>query len=46
MKTIVHNIIFGKLWTDNCGEMELIKHITMDKFYMKFEPYSYFKGTP
>jgi len=46
VKTIVHNIVIGKLWIDNCGEMELINHTTNDKCYMKFEPYSYFGGTP
>merc|ERR1719369_2225425 len=46
VKTIVHNIVIGKLWRDNSGEMELTNHTTMDKCYMKFEPYSYFGGTP
>jgi len=46
VKTIVHNIVIGKLWIDNCGEMEVVNHKTMDKCYMKFEPYSYFGGTP
>jgi len=46
VKTIVHNIVIGKLWIDNCGEMEVINHRTNDKCYMKFEPYSYFGGTP
>ena len=23
VKTIVHNIVIGKLWIDNCGEMEV-----------------------
>ncbi len=31
---------------DNCGEMEVVNHKTGDKCYMKFEPYSYFGGTP
>jgi len=46
VKTIVHNIVIGKLWIDNSGEMELMNHTTNDKCYMKFEPYSYFGGTP
>ena len=25
VKTIVHNIVIGKLWIDNCGEMEVYK---------------------
>jgi len=46
VKTVVHNIVIGKLWIDNCGEMEVVNHKTGDKCYMKFEPYSYFGGTP
>lgn len=46
VKTVVHNIVIGKLWIDNCGEMEIVNHKTLDKCYMKFEPYSYFGGTP
>jgi len=46
VKTVVHNIVIGKLWVDNCGEMEVVNHRTQDKCYMKFEPYSYFGGTP
>ena len=26
VKTIVHNIVIGKLWIDNCGEMEVTLH--------------------
>jgi len=46
VKTVVHNIVIGKLWVDNCGDMEVVNHRTNDKCYMKFEPYSYFGGTP
>ena len=46
VKTVVHNIIIGKLWVENYGEMEIVNHRTMTKCYMKFEPYSYFGGTP
>ena len=46
VKTVVHNIVIGKLWIDNCGDMEVVNHRTNDKCYMKFEPYSYFGGTP
>jgi len=46
VKTVVHNIVIGKLWIDQHGEMEVVNHKTMDKCYMKFEPYSYFGGTP
>ena len=46
MKTVVHNIVIGKLWIDQVGEMEVVNHTTGDKCYMKFEPYSYFGGVP
>ena len=44
VKTVVHNIVIGKLWIDQHGEMEVINHFTGDKCHMKFEPYSYFGG--
>ena len=44
VKTVVHNIVVGKLWIDQHGEMEVINHFTGDKCHMKFEPYSYFAG--
>ena len=46
VKTVVHNIVIGKLWIDQHGEMEVVNHLKGDKCYMKFEPYSYFGGTP
>jgi len=44
VKTIVHNIVIGKLWIDQVGEMEVINHRTGDKCHLKYEPYSYFAG--
>ncbi|XP_029475169.1 oxysterol-binding protein 2 isoform X3 [Rhinatrema bivittatum] len=38
----VHNIIVGKLWIDQSGEIEIINHKTTEKCQMKFIPYSYF----
>ncbi|TRY70029.1 hypothetical protein TCAL_15014 [Tigriopus californicus] len=43
---VVHNIVIGKLWVDQHGEMSVINHTNGDKCHMKFEPYSYFGGTP
>lgn len=40
--TTVHNIIVGKLWIDNHGEMIIENHKTGDKCHLKFIPYSYF----
>ncbi|KAG8456205.1 hypothetical protein GDO86_002121 [Hymenochirus boettgeri] len=38
----VHNIIVGKLWIDQSGDIEIINYKTKDKCQMKFSPYSYF----
>ncbi|GMT19247.1 hypothetical protein PFISCL1PPCAC_10544, partial [Pristionchus fissidentatus] len=40
--TTVHNIIVGKLWIDNHGDMEITNHTTGDKCTLKFAQYSYF----
>jgi len=40
--TTVHNIIVGKLWVDQHGEMDIINHTTGDKCHLKYVPYSYF----
>ncbi|KAK2184490.1 hypothetical protein NP493_265g03057 [Ridgeia piscesae] len=45
--TTVHNIIVGRLWVDNHGEMEIVNHKNGDKCHMKYMPYSYFsRETP
>ncbi|KAK7069693.1 hypothetical protein SK128_021192 [Halocaridina rubra] len=47
VSTTAHNMIVGKLWLDNHGEMEIINHKTGDKCCLKFIPYSYFsRETP
>ncbi|XP_045136068.1 oxysterol-binding protein 1-like isoform X6 [Portunus trituberculatus] len=47
VSTTVHNMIVGKLWLDNHGEMEIVNHQTGDKCCLKFIPYSYFsRETP
>uniref|UniRef100_A0A4W4EAF3 Oxysterol-binding protein n=1 Tax=Electrophorus electricus TaxID=8005 RepID=A0A4W4EAF3_ELEEL len=40
--TTVHNIIVGKLWIDQSGEIDVINHRTGDRCHLKFAPYSYF----
>jgi hypothetical protein len=40
--TTVHNIIVGRLWVDNHGEMDITNHTTGDKCHIKYAPYSYF----
>ncbi|CAJ0580671.1 unnamed protein product, partial [Mesorhabditis spiculigera] len=40
--TTVHNIIVGRLWIDNHGDMEIINHSNDHRCTVKFSPYSYF----
>ncbi|KAJ3615025.1 hypothetical protein NHX12_018593 [Muraenolepis orangiensis] len=40
--TTVHNIIVGKLWIDQSGEIDVVNHQTGDRCHLKFAPYSYF----
>lgn len=42
----MHNLILGKLWIDNVGEMVVTNHRTGDECRVKFETFSYFGGTP
>lgn len=44
--TTVHNIVVGKLWVDQSGEMDIVNHLTGDKCHLKFAPYSYFSREP
>ncbi|KAL5478152.1 hypothetical protein EMCRGX_G025043 [Ephydatia muelleri] len=38
----VHNIIVGKLWVDQSGDMKIVNHTTKDECHLKFQAYSYF----
>ncbi|XP_051983567.1 oxysterol-binding protein 1-like isoform X3 [Xyrauchen texanus] len=40
--TTVHNIIVGKLWIDQSGEIDVVNNKTGDRCHLKFAPYSYF----
>ena len=42
MTTTVNNIIVGRLWVDNHGEMDIKNHTTGDNCHLKFFAYSYF----
>ncbi|ELT99009.1 hypothetical protein CAPTEDRAFT_179200 [Capitella teleta] len=45
--TTVHNIIVGKLWVDNHGEMDITNHHNGDNCHLKYSAYSYFaRETP
>ncbi|XP_041079042.1 oxysterol-binding protein 2-like isoform X6 [Polyodon spathula] len=38
----VHNIIVGKLWIDQSGDIDIVNHKTKETCQLKFSPYSYF----
>jgi len=40
--TTVHNIIVGKLWVDQHGDMDIVNHKEGVKCHLKYIPYSYF----
>ncbi|KAK2587462.1 hypothetical protein KPH14_003169 [Odynerus spinipes] len=40
--TTVHNIIVGKLWVDQSGDMDIVNHKEGIKCHLKYIPYSYF----
>jgi len=40
--TTVNNIIVGRLWVDNHGEMDIKNHTTGDNCHLKYYAYSYF----
>ncbi|CAG5123373.1 unnamed protein product [Candidula unifasciata] len=42
--TTVNNIIMGKLWMDNHGEMDIANYTTGDKCHLKYYPHSYFSN--
>ena len=45
--TTVHNIIVGKLWVDQSGDIVVKEHSTGANSRVKFHPYSYFsRDTP
>ena len=44
--TTVHNIIVGRLWVDNEGDMDITNHVTGDVCHLKYTPYSYFSKEP
>ncbi|CAH8526345.1 unnamed protein product [Dicrocoelium dendriticum] len=40
----VHNIIVGRLWIDNSGEMDIINHSLGEKCHLSYKAYSYFSN--
>ncbi|VEL41799.1 unnamed protein product [Protopolystoma xenopodis] len=40
----VHNIIVGRLWIDNSGEMDIVNHSTGEKCHLSYKAYSYFSS--
>lgn len=43
--TTIHNIIVGKLWCDQHGEMDIVNHATGDVCRLKYTAYSYFSSS-
>ncbi|XP_020896123.1 oxysterol-binding protein 2 isoform X2 [Exaiptasia diaphana] len=45
--TTVHNIIVGRLWIDQSGEMDIVNHTTNENCHLKYDAYNYFgRDTP
>lgn len=42
--TIVHNVMLGKLWIDQEGEMDIFNHVTGETCYVEFKSSSFFRG--
>eukprot|EP01135_Chromosphaera_perkinsii_P002884 Nk52_evm39s229 gene=Nk52_evmTU39s229 len=40
--TCVHNIVYGELWIDNYGDMEICNQSTGDKCVIRFKPQGWF----
>lgn len=40
--TTVNNIVVGRLWIDQSGEMDVTNHTTGEKCHLKYHAYSYF----
>ncbi|XP_031574261.1 oxysterol-binding protein 1-like isoform X3 [Actinia tenebrosa] len=45
--TTVHNIIVGRLWVDQSGEMDIVNHTTNENCHLRYDAYNYFgRDTP
>ena len=42
--TFVHNLVVGKIWCENVGEVNIINHTTKDTCHLKYSPYNYFSS--
>ena len=43
----MHNVVIGRLWLDQSGEMDIFNHKTKDNCHLKYAQYSYFsRETP
>ncbi|XP_068191026.1 oxysterol-binding protein 2 [Antennarius striatus] len=42
VNSTVHNIIVGKLWIEQSGDINIVNDTTKDTCHLKFSPYSYF----
>ncbi|XP_023338515.1 oxysterol-binding protein 1 [Eurytemora carolleeae] len=44
LHTVIHNVLFGKLWIENHGEMNIINHAQGGRAFVKFESSGMFGG--
>jgi hypothetical protein len=42
VNTFVHNLVVGKIWIENVGDMDVTNHKTKDVCKLKYSPYNYF----
>lgn len=45
VKNFVRNVILGKLWIENAGEVDIINHTTKDICHLKYYTSSYFSSS-
>ena len=46
VKTVVNNIVFGKMWLNHTGDVDVVNKTTNDVCHLNFASYSKFSQTP
>lgn len=44
VNTFVHNLVLGKIWVENVGELDIINHTTKDTCHLKYSSYNIFSS--
>lgn len=44
VNTYVHNILLGKIWIENVGDIDIINHKTKDLCHLKYSAYNFFSS--